>query len=324
MERRMTTRNGLIEVIPSPAVLGAEIRCGDLRAIDAAATAVIRHAWLDHLVVLIRGQSLTDADLIAFGRGFGEFQYSNPLPSPLANEGKVKQGGRADRHPEITVVSNVVENGVAVGGLGDGELVWHTDMSSFEEPPNQTLLYALEVPPVGGRTGFNNMYLAFDTLPAKLRQRAEGLMLKHDATTDAAGYTRKTYAEYSQADVKALPGAVHPLVRTHPETGRNCLFLGRRSKSWLVGLEVAESEHLLDQLWEHATQPQLAWHHEWLPGDLLMWDNRCVMHRREPFDAHARRMLHRVVIKGSRPIRDPRTLPPHARGHLHAQRVHAG
>jgi len=211
------------------APLGAEVRCGDLRAVTDRQLAEIRAAWLQHLVVLFRGQHFTDTDLIAFARPFGEFQYSTPLPSPLANEGKVKQGGADERYPEVTVVSNVVEDGVALGGLGDGELVWHTDMSSFEAPPNQTILYALEVPAGNGRTGFENMYLVWDTLPADLRDRVDRLSLKHDATIDAAGYVRKRFAD-APADVRESPGAAHPLVRTHPETGRNCLYLGRRAK----------------------------------------------------------------------------------------------
>jgi taurine dioxygenase len=293
-------KRGEIEVLPTRACLGAEVRCGDLREIDDLTAQAIREAWLAHLVVVIRGQQLTDRDLIAFGRRFGEFQLSNPLPSPLANEGKVRQGGRQETLPEITVVSNVVENGVAIGGLGDGELVWHTDMSSFEVPPNQTALYAIEVPPEGGRTGFNNMYAAHETLPAALRERVGSLDLKHDATIDAAGYVRKAFAD-APDDIRSSPGAVHPLVRTHPETGDECLFLGRRAKSYLVGLPLAESETVLDALWAHATQPGLAWFHDWQPGDLVMWDNRCAMHRREPFDPAARRVLHRIVIKGTKP-----------------------
>lgn len=303
-----------VEVIPTQAALGAEVRCGDLRGMDDATAAAIRRAWLDNLVVVIRGQRLADADLVAFGRRFGECQLSNPLPSPLANEGKVEQGGRDERHPEITVVSNVVEKGVAQGGLGDGELVWHSDMSSFEAPPNQTILYSIEVPSGSGRTGFNNLYLALDTLPSALRSRIDGLQLKHDATIDAAGYLRKNFKGAAE-DLRVSPGAVHPLVRTHPETGRNCLFLGRRSKAYIAGMPVADSEALLDELWRHATRPQLEWHHDWRPGDVLMWDNRCVMHRRDPFDAGVRRTLHRVVIKGTRPFRTLGALPAHARGH---------
>jgi taurine dioxygenase len=293
------------------------VRCGDLRKLDDAAVKAIRQAWLDHLVIVIRGQQLSDADLVAFGRRFGEFQYSVPLPSPLANAGKVAQGGRDERHPEITVVSNVVEGGVAQGGLGDGELVWHSDMSSYEAPPNQTILYSLDVPSGIGLTGFNNMYAACDTLPPELRARVDGVMLKHDATIDAAGYLRKRF-EGAPEDVRVSPGAVHPLVRTHPETGRNCLFLGRRSKAHVAGMTVKESDALLDELWQHATQPRFEWHHDWKNGDVLMWDNRCVMHRRDPFDPNVRRTLHRVVIKGTRPYRTPGQLPSHPRGQLAA------
>ncbi|MCE2946309.1 MAG: TauD/TfdA dioxygenase family protein [bacterium] len=289
-----------MQVIPTGAALGAEVRCGDLRRLDASGFAALRQAWLDHLVVLVRAQEMSDADLVAFGRGFGDFQHSNPLPSPLALEGKVRQADRDARHPEVTVVSNIVVDGVAQGGLGDGELVWHTDMSSFEAPPNQTILHSIEVPPSGGNTGFNNMYLAYETLPPSLRARVDGLMLKHDATIDAAGYVRKHFKD-APDDLRISPGAVHPLVRTHPETGRNCLFLGRRAKSYLMGLTIEDSEALLDELWAHATRHQLEWFHEWRPGDLLMWDNRCAMHRREPFDPAARRFLHRVVIKGTKP-----------------------
>jgi len=294
-----------IKVFPFNAALGAEVRCGDVRHASDATIAHIRQASLDHLVVLIRDQTLSDAELSAFGKRFGELQLSNPLPSPLANEGKAAQGGRDERYPEVTVVSNIIENGVALGGLGDGELVWHTDMSSFAVPPNQTLLHALEVPADGGRTGFLNMYRAYETLPPALRVRVRGLQLKHDATIDAAGYVRKPYAQDADIDLRSGPGSVHPLVRTHPETGRDCLYLGRRARAHVVGLDVAESEALLDELWAHATQPQFAWRHEWRAGDLLMWDNRCVMHHREPFDAAARRYLHRVVVKGSAPFIRP-------------------
>jgi taurine dioxygenase len=304
-----------LEIIPTKAALGAEVRCGDLRKLDDAAVKAVRQAWLDHLVIVIRGQQLTDADLVAFGRRFGDCQISTPLPSPVANEGKAQQGGRDEGHPEITVVSNVIENGVAQGGLGDGELVWHSDMSSFEAPPNQTILYSLDVPSGIGFTGFNNMYAACDTLPPALRARVDGLMLKHDATIDAAGYLRKRF-EGTPEDVRVSPGAVHPLVRTHPETGRNCLFLGRRSKAHVAGMTVTESEALLDELWQHATQPSFEWHHDWRNGDVLMWDNRCVMHRRDPFDPKVRRTLHRVVIKGTKPFRDPGERPAHPRGQL--------
>jgi taurine dioxygenase len=145
------------------------------------------------------------------------------------------------------------------------------------------------------------MYRAYETLPASLRERVAGRLLKHDNTIDAAGYVRKGMERHADEDVSVSPGRAHPLVRSHPETGRSCLYLGRRSRSYIVGLARDDSEALLDELWAHATQPQLTWSHEWRSGDVLIWDNRCVMHRREPFDPHARRLLHRVVVRGTKP-----------------------
>ena len=289
-------------IVASGAALGAEVRCGDVRRLDDAGIARVRQAWLDHLVVLIRDQTLSDADLVGFGRRFGDLQISDPLPSPLANEGRVQQGRGDERFPEVTVVSNVVEGGVAIGGLGDGEVIWHTDMSSREAPPNQTILYAIEVASSGGETAFLNMYAAYDALPPDLKATVGKLALKHDATIDAAGYARRKFQGSAHLDVAASPGTAHPLVRTHPETGRNCLYLGRRSRAYLVGLDIAESEVLLDRIWAHATQPQFTWSHRWRQGDLLMWDNRCTMHYRTPFGASERRTLHRVVVKGSKPF----------------------
>ena len=307
-----------IEVRPFDAALGAEIRCCDVRTLSDDAIAQIRSAWLEHLVVLFRGQSVSDAELVAFGRRFGALQLSNPLPDPRVSAGAgLKQGGHDERTPEVTVVSNIVEGDVAIGGLGDGELVWHSDMSSYVAPPNQTILYALEVTATGGETGFVSMYAAWDELPGDLREQITGLSLKHDATIDAAGYPRRGHDH--SLDVTKSAGAVHPLVRTHPETGSNCLYLGRRSKSYLAGFDVAQSEALLDRLWSHATQDRFTWHHRWRAGDLLMWDNRAVMHRRNPFDATARRLLHRVVVQGTQPYNSGYDIAPHPRAALRSR-----
>ncbi|MEK9661462.1 MAG: TauD/TfdA family dioxygenase, partial [Alphaproteobacteria bacterium] len=249
-------------------------------------------------------QTLTDADLVAFGRRFGELIVSPALGDPRVAAGSVaRQGGGPEAFPQVTVVSNIVENDVALGGLGDSEVIWHTDMSSYDAPPNQTILYALEVPGAGGATSFCDMYRALDTLPDTLRRRIDGLSMKHDAIIDAAGFVRPRFAHLVDADPEDMPGAVHPLICTHPDTGRDCLYLGRRSNARLLGVSRAESDELLAELWERATQPALTWTHTWQRGDLLMWDNRCVMHRREPFDPSARRLMHRVVVEGTAPYR---------------------
>jgi taurine dioxygenase len=279
------------QVIPTGAALGAEVRGVDLRVIDDAGFAAVHRAWLDHSVLLFRGQKLNDDHLIAFSRRFGDL-----------DQAPIQENGRrfVDGYPEIYVVSNVIENGVAIGSLGAGEAVWHTDMSYLEDPPKASMLYAIEVPPAGGNTGFTNMYRAFDELPDSLKQRIEGRRLKHDGTYNSGGYVRQGIT--ATDDPVASPGTYHPAVCTHPETGRRCLYLGRRRNAYIEGLSLAESEALLDELWRHATREELGWYNTWRVGDVVLWDNRCTMHRRDPFDATSRRIMHRTQIKGgSRP-----------------------
>ena len=273
-------------VAPTGGALGAEIRNADLRTIDDGDFAVIAGAWHDHLMLLFRDQELSDEDLVAFSRRFGELDWA-----------PVQESGRrfVEGHPEIYVVSNVVENGVSIGSLGAGEATWHTDMSYLEVPPKASMLYALEVPSSGGDTYFNNMYAAYESLPEKIRRRIEGLSLKHDGTYNSGGYLRQGVTAVD--DPKTSPGTYHPLVSTHPETRRRALYLGRRRNAYLGGLSLAESESLLDELWSYATRAELAWGHQWRAGDLVLWDNRCTMHRRDSFDAASRRVMHRTQIR---------------------------
>jgi taurine dioxygenase len=187
----------------------------------------------------------------------------------------------------MNVISNIKVDGRPIGGLGDGEAIWHADMTYVERPPMAAILHALEIPPAGGDTYWANMYLAYETLPADMKARIAGRRAVHDATYNSAGQVRKGNA----------PGARHPLVATHPETGRQCLFLGRRRNSSIEGLELAESDQLLDALWAHATQPRFTFRQQWRVGDVVIWDNRCTLHRRDAFDPAARRLLHRTQIK---------------------------
>ena len=198
------------------------------------------------------------------------------------------------------MISNVVEAGKPIGGLGNYEFKWHTDMSYVDIPPMASALYALEVPPAGGDTGFCSMYAALDSLPAALRQRIAGLNCVHDSSLNSVGQLRVGFEEVS--DPRHTPGAVHPLVRVHPVTGRQCLFLGRRRNAYVQGLDLAESEALLDTLWEHATRPEHCWVQQWQVGDLVLWDNRCTLHRRDEFEGSARRVMHRTQISGDRPF----------------------
>src|SRR6266849_6335555 len=281
------TKRPRITAIPASQAFGAEIHDADLRTIDRDDFSSIYRAWLDHSVLLFRGQNLTDDDLIAFSRRFGELDLA-----------PVQESGRrfVEGHPEIYVVSNVLENGVPIGSLGAGEATWHTDMSYLQDPPKASILYALEVPPSGGNTYFNSMYRAYEFLPDSIKKRIEGKTLKHDATYNSGGYVRQGAAAVD--DPVTSPGTYHPLVCTHPETKRRVLYLGRRRNAYIEGLSLADSESLLDELWSHANGEELEWYNEWRVGDLVLWDNRCTMHRRDPFDASSRRVMHRTQIKG--------------------------
>src|SRR2546425_1898393 len=279
---------GAIAVIPTGRALGAEVRGVDLRDLDEAAFARLMQAWHQHSVVLIRDQALSDRELIAFSRRLGDLDWA-----------RIQETGRrfVQGLPEIYIVSNVKVNGEPIGSLGDGEAVWHTDMSYLDVPPKASMLYALEVPPAGGNTSFCTMYGIYEALPASLKDRIAGLKIKHDGTYNSGGYVRQGVTPTD--DPLTSPGAVHPLVCTHPSTGRRMLYLGRRRNAYLVGLELADSEALLDELWDFVAHSEFAWEHVWRVSDLVLWDNRCTMHRRDPFDASARRIMHRTQIKGS-------------------------
>src|SRR5713226_8261427 len=266
-----------IEIVSTGAALGAEIRGVDLTRLDAAAFSRITRAWIEHSVILIRDQTLDDAGLVAFSRRFVEGM------------------------PEIYVVSNVMVNGEPIGSLGAGEAVWHTDMSYLELPPKASMLYALEVPPSGGNTAFCSMYAVYDGLSQSLKRRIAELKIKHDGTYNSGGYVRQGVTPTD--DPRTSPGAVHPLVCVHPDSGRRMLYLGRRRNAYIVGLELAQSEALLDELWSYVSRPEFSWVHAWRVGDLVLWDDRCTMHRRDPFDAGSRRIMHRTQIKGEqRPV----------------------
>jgi taurine dioxygenase len=277
-----------ISVEPVKAALGAEIRGVDLRAIDDATFAVIHRAWLDYQVLLFRDQRLSDEDLVAFSRCFGELDEA-----PVQESGQRFVAG----HPEIYVVSNVVQDGVPIGSLGSGEAVWHTDMSYLPRPPKASVLYALEVPPSGGDTSFCSMYAAWEQLPGALKERASTMRVKHDGTFNSGGYVRQGVTP--TGDPRTSPGTLHPLVYAHPESGRRALYLGRRRNAYIEGLPLDESEALLDEIWREATRDELTWRHQWRAGDLVLWDNRCTMHRRDAFDPASRRVMHRTQIRST-------------------------
>ncbi|WP_077002089.1 TauD/TfdA family dioxygenase [Variovorax sp. KK3] len=279
-------------VAPSGAALGADIGAIDLNeALSPETVDAIQAAWASHLVLRFRGQErLTLENLAAFSQHFGALDKR-----PTAS------GAMSDEHdalpPAITVISNVKVGGKPLGALGDGEAVWHADMTYNERPPRGACLYAVEVPPAGGNTHFANMYQAYETLDPAMKSRIRGLRCIHDASRNSAGELRLGFAD--NTDPRHTVGASHPLVSVHAVTGRSCLLLGRRRNAYVVGMALEESEALLDALWAHATRPELTWTQVWKVGDVMMWDNSCTMHRRDAFDPSARRLMYRTQIAGA-------------------------
>lgn len=290
----------LVAVRSLGSALGAEISGIDLaRDLDDAVFTQIEKAWHDHLVLRVRGQTLTDLELMGFSARFGALDKVPVRAKGVLAQDDPATGVAPEARDYVTIISNVKVNGQAIGGLGNYESVWHTDMSYNPVPPMASALYALEVPPSGGDTGFSNMYLAYETLSDALRRQIAGLHCIHDASRNSAGELRRGFED--NTDPRKTVGAKHPLVRTHPDTKRKALFLGRRRNAYIVGLPLDESERLLDTLWQHAAQPQFCWTQVWKPGDLIIWDNRCVMHRRDAFDGNARRVMHRTQMCGDTP-----------------------
>jgi len=281
-----------MKISPLGAVIAADILDVDLaKPLDDQTIALIGDAWNDQLVLRFRNQRLNDDDLLRFSRYFGELDPPGPNPYGVTF---------LPEYPEINVISNVRDDaGVPIGNLGDGEAVWHADMTYIDNPPEAGILYALEVPVGQGDTYFANMVAAYDDMPADLRAAIDGKILIHDAAHNSAGMLRKGYEEVR--DVKLTPGARHPLAYEDP-TGRVALFLGRRPHAYILGMEEDDSEALLDSLWAHASQPKYSWKNEWQAGDLVMWQNRMALHRRDGFDPNMRRVMHRTQLKGRSPI----------------------
>ncbi len=281
------TTQDRIEVKPTDGPLGADVVGLDLtHDVDERMFRQIYQAWNAHLVLRFRGQSLDDDQLAAFSRRFGELDKA-----PIA----AKDGPLARNRDDVAVISNIVEGGKPIGGLGNSELVWHQDMSYNELPPKASLLYGLETPTVGGETFFYDLYDAYATLSPDLKARIEGRACKHDATRNSSGALRHGFKDsYANAE---RPGAIHPLVVRHPETGRASLYLGRRPNAWIVGLSDGESDALLDALWAHIHTGAAFWAQTWKAGDLVIWDNRCTLHRRNQLDPSQRRRMHRTQVR---------------------------
>lgn len=277
------------QIVPSGHACGAEVAGIDAGAPGPLTAGALRQALREHLVVVVRGQPLDDAQLLELARLFGtpEMQGVSVLNQ---SPGEVRQ--------EHLVASNRMQLERPTGTLGNGEPEWQTDLAYRMRPCSIAILHALEVPEAGGSIAFANQHLALERLPAELRAGIEGRMLLHDESRMNDGSLRPGHDAVS--DPRQSSGAQHRIVRTHPDTRRKALYLGRRRNAWIVGLPLEESDQLLDRLWVHAVQPDLVWSHCWRAGDTLIWDNRCLIHRHAP-DGGGDWLFHRVQIRGEVP-----------------------
>jgi taurine dioxygenase len=282
-----------VEIVPIDGPLGAEIKHIDLSQDNSEEERkAIFDAYIDRSVLLFRDQRLSYDDLLRLREYFGP---ACETVNQLLGLGR-KKYYTDDIPTDITIISNIVDNGRQVGSLGSSELSWHSDSSFTEVPISASLLHAVEVPNEGGETAFLNMYQAYDDLPEDLRKQAEGKLCNQSQTHSPNGVKRPEYKEVT--DVRDCPGVKHPLVRIHPTTKKKCLYLGLRQNAYVIGLSVDESEELLDRLWAHACQDKYVWEHKWRVGDLVVWDNRCTMHHRKAFPDNARRLMHKSITAG--------------------------
>ena len=281
-----------MEITPISEAIGARVDGVDLATgLDDESFATIRQAWLDRCILLFRSQTLSPRQLTAFAARFGE------LEPPPSSEKDLRADAGADSDKNMWIISNVIENGKPIGALGAGEAEWHSDMTYLDVPPTASVLYGYEVPPVGADTWFANMYLALEKMPSNLRGKIEGRKALHNSSYTSAGELRKGMDEVT--NVQDAPGALHPMIIEHPETHRTALFLGRRTNAYIQDMEVSESEDLLDRLWNFCVGSGFIYSHQWQQGDVLIWDNRSTLHRRDSFDPNQRRVLWRCQISGT-------------------------
>jgi taurine dioxygenase len=279
------------EIRPLGAAVGAEIVDLDIsRPIGEADFARIHRAHLDHHVLVFRDQQVSPADHVAFSRRFG------PLEIHVLHQFHLPG------HPEILIVSNILDNGEPIG-LGDAGVYWHSDISYKAKPSLGSLLHAQELPAEGGDTLFADQHLAWEALDPALQQRILPLKAEHSYLAKYEELRAKNpwRPKLSQQQIEQVAPAVQPVVRTHPETGRKALFVSEHFTTRIVGVPQEESDALLAQLFAHSVKPEFIYRHSWRPHDLVFWDNRSLMHLAAGTPDHLRRKLYRTTIAGDVP-----------------------
>ena len=265
---------------PLSDAIGVEVKGLDLSTpLDEATVEALKDVWYDRCLLLFRDQDISNADQERFARYFGELE-----------DVRTGEIARSDM-PYTMLITNVRDTGMKTA-LEDGEMWFHYDQCYYEIPARASALYAMEVPRVGGNTLFANCFLAWETLPEDLRQKLDGL--KAHQIYDYHGNPTKR-GENIAADA---PQYLHPIARTHPETGRKALYVNRLMTDYIEGMSREESDEILEKLFRHSEDPRFIYEHEWRVGDLLLWDNRSSMHARTYFAPDDRRMMRRITVKG--------------------------
>ena len=270
------------QFVPLSAQVGMEVRGVDLSGpVDEATFAGIRDALFGHCVILLRGQSLSEEDQVGFASRLGEL-------------GRVLHAhkGASKHHPGVMFISNIRENGEPIGALPDGEMMFHHDMIHHQKPHNGTLLYSLEIPSWGGDTLFASGYAAYEALDPALRAKLEGKRARH----------HYNYGSTQRGDGKgtdAFAESIHPIFRTHEDTGRKAIYVNRLMTTGIEGMDDAEAAPILEKLFDVSESPEFVYTHKWRVGDVLLWDNRCSTHARTDFPDNERRLMLRTTVAGT-------------------------
>ncbi|MES2350978.1 MAG: TauD/TfdA family dioxygenase [Pseudomonadota bacterium] len=279
-----------VEIFDAP--LGAEILGLDLnRPLSQRDFQRIHAAHLEHHLLVFRDQRITPQQQVDFSRRFGALQIH------------VLRNFQLPSNPEVLIISNIIEDGKPIG-LGDAGHFWHSDLSYKETPSLGSMLHAQELPAEGGDTLFANMHLAWDTLPAALRNAVQGLRAEHSYLAQYEELRRRNpyRPPLTQAQIDEVRPVLHPVVRTHPETGRRALFVSEHFTTRIIGIPEGESRALLDELFAHSVKPEHIYRHRWAPHDMVFWDNRSLMHLAGGTPDHLRRKLYRTTIEGDTPF----------------------
>ncbi len=277
------------EIRPLSPACGAEIVGLDIsRTLPEQTIDDIRAAWREHIVLVFRGQELTEPRQLAFAARFGELGQRKQAPDAL----RARTEGTEQTDNRVLLVSNKMVDGKPIGSFGDGDMWYHIDSGYTERPYKYTFLYGVELPSTGGNTLFSNTYAAYDALPADMKDKLAGRKALH-----IHQYERRKRVDIS-GDFSASPHWFHPVFITHPETGRKALFVDRLMTRRIEGLEPEDSEETLDFLYEHVEKREFVFEHVWQLGDFVMWDNRCSVHGRTYFPKDEGRILRRCTIEG--------------------------